>query len=173
VPAALQLDRFTTERLIAERLITEHEDDLLKLHQDPEVARSLGGKRTRPEVQMMIERYLRHWDDHGYGIWCLRDRGTSAFVGRAGLATVEIEGVTETEVVFALMPGFWGQGLASELVATVVERAHPDLGLDDAVGYTPTGNIAAQRVLGKNGFAVERDIFHAGLPQILFRRAFA
>jgi RimJ/RimL family protein N-acetyltransferase len=57
-------------------------------------------------------------------------------------------------------------------VATVVVRAHPDLGLDDAVGYTPTGNIAAQRVLAKNGFVVERDIFHGGLPQILFRRAF-
>jgi RimJ/RimL family protein N-acetyltransferase len=153
-----------------ERFEAHDEDDLLRLHQDPEVARTLGGKRTRPEVQAMVARLVAHWDERGFGVWTIRERDTGAFVGRGGLSAVTIEGRPEIEVLYALMPPFWGQGLATEFTAGSVECARTTLGLGEIIGYTTTGNIASQRVLENNGFGLEGEIFHAGLPHLLYRR---
>ncbi len=38
-----------------------------------------------------------------------------------------------------------------------------------AVGTLPD-NLASRRVMGKAGFAYEREIEHAGLPHVLYRR---
>lgn len=153
-----------------ERFGAHDEDDLLRLHQDPEVSRTLGGKRTRPEVQALIERLLAHWDEHGFGVWTIRERDTGDFIGRGGLDTVTIGGRQETEVLYAFMPPYWGQGLATEFAAGVVECAEGSLGMSELIGYTTTGNIASQRVLENNAFVLEGDIFHAGLPHLLYRR---
>lgn len=151
------------------RFEAHDEDDLLRLHQDPEVARTLGGKRTRPEVQELVARMLAHWDDRGFGVWTMHERDTGAFVGRGGLAAVTIEDRPEIEVLYALMPPYWGQGLATEFTAGALACARDLLGLSEVIGYTTTGNIASQRVLENNGFRLEGEIFHAGLPHLLYR----
>jgi len=163
-------ERFMTERLVADRFTAEHEDMLLKLHQDPEATRTLGGKRTREEVHSMVERFVTHWSEHGYGVWLLEDRISERFCGRGGLQHATVGGRDEVEVLYAFMPPFWGHGLATEFTAAVLDVAAADVGLDDVVAYTTPGNIASRRVMEKNGFVFEGDIVHAGLPHVLYRR---
>lgn len=170
VKSASACERFMTERLIADRFTADHEDMLLKLHQDPEATRTLGGKRTREEVHAMVGRFVDHWSAHGYGVWLLRDRTSESFCGRGGLLRATVGGRDEVEVLYAFMPPFWGQGLATEFTAAALDVAATDIGLTDVVAYTTPGNIASRRVMEKNGFEFEGDIVHAGLPHVLYRR---
>ena len=143
--------------------------DLVELHLDPEVSRFLGGVRTPAATEAYLETNLRHWVDHGIGLWTLRTP-KGAFVGRAGLRQVEVEGAAELEVAYTLVRSQWRQGLATEVAQALVrmwEVRRPDPSL---VGIVMKGNFPSQRVLLKAGLSYEREInFHGELCG-LFRR---
>jgi ribosomal-protein-alanine N-acetyltransferase len=74
------------------------------------------------------------------------------------------------ELHYALIPEFWGQGLVTEMAAAIVGIGFEQLGLKEIVSFTLPSNRASQRVMEKVGFQYERDIIHADLPHVLFRR---
>jgi [ribosomal protein S5]-alanine N-acetyltransferase len=90
-------------------------------------------------------------------------------VGYVGLRRVTIDGRCEVELLYALTPGNWRQGLASEATRAVAALAFERLGLESIVAWTLPANRASQRVMAKTGFVYDRDIVHAGLPHGLYR----
>jgi RimJ/RimL family protein N-acetyltransferase len=100
-------------------------------------------------------------------VWRLRESGE--FAGRGGLRHTEIEGVLETEVAWAVVPELWGRGLGTEIGRAAVDHAFARLGLPDVVAFTLPDNLPSRRVMEKLGFALEREISHAGLPHVLYR----
>ena len=113
------MDSFATPRLKATRLAREELPDLVQLHLDDEVSRFLGGVRTPTQTAAYLETSLRHWADHGLGLWTLRTYD-GTFVGRAGLRHVELEGVSELEVAYTFVRSAWGQGFATEIAQPLV-----------------------------------------------------
>ena len=114
-----RMDSFATARLNATKLAREDLPDLVQLHLDSEVSRFLGGVRRPSATATYLETNLRHWADHGVGLWTLRtDDG--AFVGRAGLRHVEVSGVPELEIAYTFVRSAWGQGLATEIAHALV-----------------------------------------------------
>lgn len=101
------MDTFITRRLRASRLANDDLDDLATPHLDPEVSRFLGGVRTPEATAAYLETNIRHWTDHGVGLWTLRT-GDGAFVGRAGLRYVDLEGVPELEIAYTFAKPAWG-----------------------------------------------------------------
>jgi ribosomal-protein-alanine N-acetyltransferase len=154
------MDSFATPRLNATRLAREDLADLVELHLDEEVSRFLGGVRTPEATAAYLDTNLRHWEDHGLGLWTLR-AADGTFMGRAGLRYVDLEGVQELEIAYALARAAWGQGLATEIASALVEiwetrRADPSL-----VGIVVKGNRPSENVLAKAGFSYQRDaVFH-------------
>ena len=51
-----------------------------------------------------------------------------------------------------------------------VEHAFTGLGLAELVSFTLTTNTASQTVMAKLGFVRDREVDHAGVPHVLFRR---
>jgi [ribosomal protein S5]-alanine N-acetyltransferase len=154
------MDSFATSRLNATRLSREDLADLVQLHLDDEVSRFLGGVRTPAQTATYLETNLRHWDDHGLGLWTLRtcDR---TFVGRAGLRHVELEGVAELEVVYTFVRSAWGRGFATEIAQALVDIWERRCCEPSLVGIVMKENLPSQRVLMKTGFSYERDaVFH-------------
>lgn len=162
-------ESFRTERLVAERLDARHLHELLRMHGSRRVMATLGGVRDAPETGAMLETWLAHWDRHGFGLWIFREAASGEFAGRAGLQRVRIEGGDEVELAYALMPGFWDRGLATEMAARLVDLAFGELALPELVSFTLPGNRRSRRVMEKVGFAYERDILHAGLLHVLCR----
>ncbi len=113
---------------------------------------------------------LKQWEDNGFGYWMFYLKDTKEWIGRGGLRRVEVGGNIEVEVGYALMPEYWGQGIATEIAQTSVKIAFEILGLDNVVSFTSTTNIASQRVIEKAGFKYERNIIHAGSPHVLYRK---
>lgn len=168
------IERLETPRMVLERLRPEHGPEQLQLLRDPRVTATLWPRRERPPTEADILDGLvfkvEHWDSHGFGMWLLRDRETGEMVGRGGLQYTYTAGLNDVEAGWAIMPERWGQGLATELANACVEVAFEHLGLLEIVAFTLPSNAASRRVMEKAGFAYERDIVHAGLPHVLYRR---
>jgi RimJ/RimL family protein N-acetyltransferase len=163
------MEAFATSRLKASRLVREDLPDLVRLHLDGEVSRFLGGVRTPAVTAAYLETNLRHWADHGIGLWTFRtEDGT--FMGRAGLRYVELEGVAELELAYSLVRSAWGQGLATEIARALVEIWQRRCTEPSLVGIVMKGNLASERVLLKAGLSLERDAVFQGETCGVFRR---
>jgi [ribosomal protein S5]-alanine N-acetyltransferase len=139
------------------------------MDEDEQFMALLGGVRDLAGTVAYLEMNVKHWTDHGFGMWMLRDAATSTIVGRAILRHLDVEGVDEVEVGYGFSPHCWGQGLATEIAQACVRIGFDQLGLSSLVAITTTANLASQRVMQKAGLAYEREITHAGVPHRLFR----
>ena len=166
------LDTFPTARMAATRCSAADYDDLRRLHQDPVVMVTLsadGPPLPEEQTRASLRSSLDHWERHGFGVWIFRDRVDGAFVGYCGLQREVLEGCDEVELLYALLPAYWGRGLAGEMAAAVLAIGFERLGLVDVIAYTLTTNRASRRVIERAGFSYERDIVHVGLPHVLYR----
>lgn len=157
-----------TPRLVLVRMRTDDWPHLRSIDADPEAMATLGGLRSEEESLAYAAAQAWHWEEHRFGWWMVFDRRSRAFVGRGGLRHLDIEGVGEVEVGYALARSWWGRGLATELARAAVHVGACTLGLPRLVGITLTTNHASRRVLEKAGLTHERDIVHASLPHALY-----
>jgi RimJ/RimL family protein N-acetyltransferase len=151
----------------------EHADEVSRLLRDPRVSRTLWPGAELPSEQQVIESTAekeRHWDRYGFGLWLLRDRTTGEMVGRGGLQWTYVAELDEIEVGWAIVPERWNQGLATELAQAAIDVAFGPLELREIIAFALPDNLASRRVMEKTGFEFERDIVHAGLPHVLYRR---
>lgn len=160
---------FQTPRLSAGRLLPHHYDDLLRMHADPRQMATLGGIKDEVETRAYLEWNLNHWDDHGFGLWILRERPDGPAIGRAQLRHLDVEGQDEIEVGYSFHPEYWGHGLATEIATACVNLGREQLGLRSIVAITLPDNLASKRVLTKAGLEAAGEVTHAGQVHSLFR----
>ncbi|WP_422000721.1 GNAT family N-acetyltransferase [Reyranella sp.] len=151
---------FSTSRMRATRIQAADLDDLIRPHLDPDVSRFLGGVRSPEQTAAYVEVQLRHWREHGFGLWILRSE-QGGFLGRAGLRYVELEGKRALEIAYTFAKAAWGRGLASEVATALVDLWLATIAEPVLVGIVEKGNSASERVLLKAGFTYDRDAwFH-------------
>lgn len=150
-----------TERLILTKPSLADFDDSLRMRGDAAVMTFFGGAPTgREDCWNKHLRNIGHWAVFGYGIFTVRDKIESAFIGEIGLAHFS-RGLGESfdpfpEAAWVLASGNHGKGYASEAVraahdwmaktrrpARTVCIIHPDnqasIGVATNLGYTRYG----------------------------------
>lgn len=167
--AAAIPERLETQRLLLTRPAAADLPDLLAMHSDPRVMATLGGLRTREELDAGNQRMMAAWEQAGFGWWIARLREDGRFVGRGGLKRVAVNGREEVEVGYGFAADFWGRGLATELAAASVRVGFDVLGVAELVCFTLPTNARSRRVMEKVGFRYERDGEYAGLPHVFYR----
>jgi RimJ/RimL family protein N-acetyltransferase len=140
------------------------------MHRDAVVMAHLGGLRDEQATLDYLRINLRHWDEHGFGLYILHERDGAEPIGRGLLRTLCVDEVDEIEIGYALYAAFWGRGYATEITAGCMDIARRHLDRDTFVALTSEHNIASQRVLIKSGFHYERRFLHASAEHLLFRR---
>jgi RimJ/RimL family protein N-acetyltransferase len=149
-----------TRRLALRHL--EHEDlePLFALYRDPKIRKYFpDGTRTLHETKAELDWFL-----HGHptfpqlGLWATIESATGAFVGRCGLLPWDIEGTHEVELAFLIDKRRWGEGLASEAAAAIVEYARETLRLRRLICLITPGNAASVRVAEKVRMSFEREL---------------
>ena len=161
---------FQTARLRAEPVGPQHHAELATILGDPRVGATLGGVRSPAQVLALIEHLGAHWSAHGFGWYAFRERDGGALVAHGGPGRTHVGGRDEVEIGWTVAPERWGEGLATELGAASLELAFGPLGLADVIAFTLPHNRGSRRVMEKLGFEFERDVLHAGLPHVLYRR---
>lgn len=165
------LEEFRTDRLTARRLGMADFDDIFRMHTDPAVMATLGGRLwSEEETRAFLGRVNAHWEEYGFGLWAIHDAATGAFVGRAGLRRLPLDGVYEDELLYGYSTRWWGQGIATEMAVTLTNIAFERLRFPSLVSFTLPSNAPSRRVMEKSGFSYERNFIYSGLPHVLYRQ---
>ena len=138
------------------------------MHGDARVMAWLGGVRSDSRSRDYLAANLAHWDIHKFGLWMLRDAG-GKFAGRAGLRHIAVDDKDEIELAYALMPEYWGRGIATEIALALLDIGFSSLALTTIVVLTLPDNNASRRVADKAGFVFERFATVEGLRHRLYR----
>ena len=163
------LDRFTTARLRAERLRPSDFGEVRRMHLDPVAMEHLGGVRDEAGTTAYFERNLKHWRDHGFGLWIVYERDGVEPIGRAMLRWLRVDDNDEVEIGYAFYEPYWKRGLASEVTLACIALARRELLAASVVAVTAPANEASQHVLAKAGFVYEREFPLEGAPCRLYR----
>jgi RimJ/RimL family protein N-acetyltransferase len=108
-----------TEHLHLRRWRPDDRDAYASIWADPDVWQSLRAGQPGDRAAIAaeaFERQLRHWEEHGYGVWAAVDRSSDEIAGWLGAAhpTFIPELSDEIEIGWVLARPFWGRGLATE-----------------------------------------------------------
>jgi RimJ/RimL family protein N-acetyltransferase len=143
-----------TDRLRLRWFTPTHTDaDFLRaLLNDPGWLANIGDRnvRTRRQARDWIAtRHTASYGRLGFGFWAVERKSDGRLLGMCGL--VKRDTLMETDVGYALMPEFRGQGYASEAAAACVRYAQDVLGLPEVWGITGPANAASAAVLAQCG----------------------
>lgn len=158
-----------TARLKAYLPIMDFLDEYVAMFADKEFIACYGVAYDRTQVQQRSLADIEHWERHGFGMWMWRDKFSGDYVGRAGLRRMEIDGVNEIELGYAIKKEYWGQGLAREMGHAAIEFGFNNLQLQDLICFTLFDNAQSLSVMKKLGFIYEKDFLYANLPHKLHR----
>jgi RimJ/RimL family protein N-acetyltransferase len=163
--------RLETPRLSLRPMAENHFEDVVALYSDAEVMRYInkGKGRTRAESRERMDAMIRHWADHGFGMWALFHKETGAFVGRCGLCY--LDKTSDVELGYTLHKQFWRQGLATEASRACLRFGFDVVGLQEIVAITTAENIGSQAVMRKLGMTFDRIARYYETEVLLFRLA--
>jgi RimJ/RimL family protein N-acetyltransferase len=131
-----------TRRLLLRRWQSKDLDAYSRLCADPEVMRYIGsGPLTREQSEEQISRFVRHWDERGFGLWAVEHRASGEFV-RLTYQDEWTEGEHKTEVG-------WGKGQTTEGAVSSVHYEFEEIGLERII--IRPANVASRRVAEKAG----------------------
>jgi RimJ/RimL family protein N-acetyltransferase len=145
----MDIPRLTTERLVLRPFRSEDLDAHAAMNADPRVMQHIGEVQDRPAAFRTMCSYIGHWYFRGFGPWAVEERGTGAFVGRAGVTRWESS--SDVEVAYALVSSAWRKGYGSEMAARTLRYAHEVVGARGVVSHIAAGNDASIRVAERLG----------------------
>lgn len=115
-----------------------------------------------------IERNLRRYEEHGYGLFAVTLRGNEDLIGDCGLIAQVVEGEPQLEVGYHFRRDQWGRGYATEAARGCMEFAFRELRADKVISLIRPENVPSRRVAERNGMKVERQVIHAKLPHLVY-----
>ncbi|MEQ4204932.1 GNAT family N-acetyltransferase [Actinopolymorpha sp. B9G3] len=169
-----------TERLRLEPVGPGHTDDLVRLHDDANVAFWYAGRWSTDEARRCAVRMGEAWEADGVCKWMAYERsgrrtgagelgGDGELVGRGGLSRMaseaEVTRRIETalghrgrawarqrlELGWAIRTSASGRGLATELGRAGLRYAFDTLGANEVVAFTERHNTRSRAVMGRLG----------------------
>lgn len=152
----------TTERL---RLREWRDADRAAFHamnSDPVVMATIGPPMNRAESDAFMNRILQHFDDHGFGVWCVEFDGEP--VGYTGFMVPWFhDGV---EIGWRIRSECWGRGIAPEAARECLRYGFEELRFDEIISFTAVTNTNSRRVMDKIGlrYDADGDFDHLSVP---------
>lgn len=139
----------STQRLSLRPFTLNDLDLLYKLNSDPVVMQYIpSGVRTIEETYIDLQDDVAHQEKHGFSKWAVFLKDSSKFIGRAGWAWMET--TKEVEVGFRLLPQYWGNGFATEILEALLSWGRINISFP-LIAFTYPENSASIHVLEKVG----------------------
>lgn len=163
-PLELRTPRLTMRPVLPRDTGVMHE-----IWTDPQVRRFLWDDLVIPmtTAEAVTAASATDFAAHRYGLWSLTGRGAEpALAGFCGLRSAGVG--PHPELLFGLLPAFWGQGLALEAAREVLAYAFGTLGLPRIIAATDAPNERSARTLTRLGLHLERRADHQGLDTLFY-----
>ncbi len=157
-----------TERLVLRQWKEGDLEPLARMNADPLVMEFFSSALTREESAVRWERYRKHIQEQGWGLWAVSVQGGADFIGWLGLWPIGFEAhfTPAIEVGWRLLPEFWGRGYATEGARAAIRDGFERLKLEEIVATTVPANFRSRRVIEKLGMQYESrgDFDHPLVP---------
>ncbi|MDA1099850.1 MAG: GNAT family N-acetyltransferase [Proteobacteria bacterium] len=146
-------------------------DDLefcVAMNMDPDVGRYLfphGPPMAAEQRDNWRRKITGGWPQPG-AIWAVEWAGVEMMLGWCALFFLEESGLIEIGYRYATAA--WGQGVATEAAAQVLDHGFRELAFDPIVAVTHPENLGSQQVLKKIGLRPGGLQFHYGLDLSFF-----
>jgi RimJ/RimL family protein N-acetyltransferase len=111
--------------------------------------------KDRGEATELVARWVRHWEEHDFGYWCVREPRSDCIIGYAGVKWMPIHGRPILNLVYRFLPEVWGRGLATEAAQAIVSRMLDEMPEEVIVARVRPDNRLSQSVALKAG--LQRD----------------
>lgn len=141
----------STPRLIGRQFTLADVDALHAICGDRRVMRYVGDGLvlTRRRCAGWIDESLVDYTTRGHGAWALEVGGETTLAGYCGIVSARRR--ADPEIIYALRPGLWGRGLASELVPALLDHGFNSCRLPRLIATVRPENRASRRVVEKAG----------------------
>jgi RimJ/RimL family protein N-acetyltransferase len=158
-----------TERLIIKPISIDDAPFIFDLLTSESWIKNIGdrGVKTVEDARKIIqERYIKHNETHGFGVYAVKLKTDNQAIGICTLMKKPY--LDNVDIGYAFLDYFNGSGYALEATKAVYEYAKTDLGLPRIVAATLESNERSQHLLGKLGFHFEKKIIEAGEELMIF-----
>ncbi len=171
-----------TERLVLRAWRASDRAPFAAMGADARVMRFLGPLLSREASDALVDRFIAHFAERGFGPWAVEAPGVAGFIGFVGLGVPRFEAPFTpcVEVAWRLDAAHWGRGYATEAARAALRFGFETLALGEIVSFTTRENRGSRAVMERLGMTRDaRDDFdHPALgagdplrPHVLYRLA--
>jgi RimJ/RimL family protein N-acetyltransferase len=158
---SLLLFNQSTERLNFRQVLPEDAAAWLPFFERPENAVFLGLDPSKSQKMLceefMAKAFLRYQNNLG-GMNALIDKKSGNLIGQCGLLIQEWEGITFTEVGYAILPIYWQKGFATEAARKCMDYYFKKNLSNRLNSIVNIGNVGSEKVAIKNGMQIVKEI---------------
>lgn len=160
-----------TERLIFRAISKSDWDTWLDFHKDPITLLYWKSEKGTPEeecIKWYEKQQWRYANDLG-GMNALVEKSSGKLVGHCGLLIQQVDGNTEMEIAYSLLPAFWNKGYASEAAIKCRDVAFEKQFSHSLISIISTTNIPSEKVAIKMGMYKHAQTMYNGNEVNIFR----
>ena len=160
-----------TARLHFREINEKDFDAWLEFHKDPITSLYWKSEKATPEEECMkwYEKQQWRYDNDLGGMNALVEKSSGKFVGHCGLLIQQVDGNTEMEVAYSLLPAFWNKGYASEAAIKCRDVAFKNQFTGSLISIISTTNIPSEKVAIKMGMYKHAQTMYNGNEVNIFR----
>lgn len=164
------LDKVTTERLKFRKVVLKDAEEWMQFINSHDALEFLPFKTgSRKASEEWIQRQLLRYDENQSGLCALIEKHTGRMVGQCGLLVQEVDGKTELEIGYHLIPEFWKKGYATEAAQAAKDFAFSKNLSESLISIIHINNLNSQKVAERNGMKREVQTDFRGFPVFIYR----
>lgn len=163
------MNELQTERLLLRPLVEADADALHLFWNDPAVRRYLWGDRpvSTEQVREVIAVSEQNFERLGAGFFAVEALDAPGeLVGFCGYR--RFEDGAQPELLYGLLPEFWGKGYVTEAARAVLAHGFEHCGMDQVIASTDTPNQRAVRVMQRLGMCFQERREYRGLDTVFY-----
>jgi RimJ/RimL family protein N-acetyltransferase len=160
-----------TERLIFRKISDSDFEAWVKFFEDPNTSLHWVEEKETPATacaKWYQKQFWRYENDKG-GMNALIEKSSGRLVGHCGLLIQTVDGVSELEIGYSLLPEFWNKGYAFEAAQRCKTYAFQNEYSNSLISIISFTNLPSQKVAIKNGMTIEKETMYHENKVYIFR----
>ena len=151
-----------TQRLVLRSWKESDIPPLARMNSDDKVMEYFLKKLSHEETIDLYNQIQQELIASGFGAYAVEEKDTGAFIGFVGLhnVTFEVDFAPAIEILWRLLPEFWGQGYATEAAIACLKYARDELKIKEIVSFTSLPNKRSEHVMQKIGMTRIKEFNH-------------